>query len=204
MLNLVNENYLFNNKANGIKFAYKEKTKLKRNEFSIDNKQEFQIISKEILENNENFHFNNNKIQYETDSSVLKKSSYTNKNIINSTIFGEKKENKIKEKEYNINENESNELNNIKDNIFLQLYGFQSLNSEEENFDKCHKRKINKIKNKKNKWNEEEYQKIKRKINNNYIPFNGYDIKKYFLSLSEINNIRQIPELYQNYNLFLF
>ena len=202
MLNLVNENYLFNNKANGIKFAYKEKTKLKRNEFSIDNKQEFQIISKELLENNENFHFNNNKIQYETDSSVLKKSSYTNKNIINSTIFGEKKENKIKEKEYNINENESNELNNIKDNIFLQLYGFQSLNSEEENFDKCHKRKINKIKNKKNKWNEEEYQKIKSKINNNYIPFNGYDIKKYFLSLSEINNIRQIPELYQNYNLF--
>ena len=223
MFNIINEHPQFENKANGINFAYKRKNKLKRKDFYADNSQnnnniefnyklelnpkkknekEFQIIQKECFQNKENYNLSENKIKNLTSSSILKKSSYTNKSIINSTIFNDKKDNNMKLNEnYNKDENENIELNNRKENIFLQLYGFQSLNSDEENFDNYHKRKGNKSKKiKKTKWNEEEYQNLK---NNDYIPFNGYDIEQYLFSLTEINNIRQMPEIYNKYNYFL-
>ena len=57
--------------------------------------------------------------------------------------------------------------------------------------------------NKKNKkWNEDEYQKLlsESKV---YIPFKEYDINKFILTLSQMNNIKNNPELYEKYNQFL-
>ena len=52
------------------------------------------------------------------------------------------------------------------------------------------------------KWNEEEYQKLISE-SKNYIPFKEYDINKFILTLSQMNNIKQNPELYKKYNSFL-
>ena len=63
--------------------------------------------------------------------------------------------------------------------------------------------KFKKKANKKNKkWNEEEYQKLLSE-SKNYIPFKEYDINKFILTLSQMNNIKNNPELYEKYNQFL-
>ena len=63
--------------------------------------------------------------------------------------------------------------------------------------------KFKKKENKKNKkWNEEEYQKLLSE-SKNYIPFKEYDINKFILTLSQMNNIKNNPELYEKYNQFL-
>ena len=134
--------------------------------------------------------------------SILQKSNYTNKSIINSTIFDGEEDKSIKKEEKKENKNEIEKNNSIEDEKENNI----KLNPELDNKKsktKIEKRKRNKSnKSKKKKWNEEEYQKIKSEIIN-YNPFNEYDINKYLLSSSQIEFLKNFPELYEKYNLFL-
>ena len=234
----------FNNSASGIKFSYKTKNKLTRNEFyrnnnlNIDededndirpelnrkhkNDFEFKSISKqtkkpykyknikkefdieEIDEKDEQIKLDNSSDKNnnnESPVSILQKSDYTNKSIINSKIFNNEDDNKMR----------INDKNDLKDIINeINFDNSKELKSDkdilENNFkypkkkEKKSKKNINK-KSKKIKWKEEEYQKIKSDIKN-YIPLKGWEIKDQLLSPSQIDIIKQIPELYQKYIFF--
>ena len=54
----------------------------------------------------------------------------------------------------------------------------------------------------KKKFNEEEYKKLISE-SKDYIPFKDYDINQFILTLSQMNNIKNNPELYKKYNYFL-
>ena len=54
----------------------------------------------------------------------------------------------------------------------------------------------------KKKFNEEEYKKLISE-SKDYIPFKDYDINQFILTISQMNNIKNNPELYKKYNYFL-
>lgn len=152
---------------------------------------------------NESENSNSKKIN-DSPLSILQKSNYTNKSIINSSIFGGEEDNQIKskdkeERKMEIKEEKDNLIKNEKDNnieLNPELYNKKSKIKDA-------KRKRNKSnKNKKIKWNEEEYLKIKSEIIN-YNSLNEYDMNKYLLSSSQIENLKKFPQLYEKYNLFL-
>lgn len=78
----------------------------------------------------------------------------------------------------------------------------KGIKSEGGDFEHRLKFKKNKNKNKKVKFNETEYQRIISE-SKNYLPFKEYDMNKYLLNSSEVNNIKQNPELYSKYLYFL-
>ena len=114
----------------------------------------------------------------------------------------EKDENKNKKNEKK-NENKKNKKNKKED-------------SDENNEDKNDYNEPKKIESKrddlklkkknekrtKKKFNEEEYKKLISE-SKDYIPFKDYDINQFILTLSQMNNIKNNPELYKKYNYFL-
>ena len=114
----------------------------------------------------------------------------------------EKEENKNKKNEKK-NENKKNKKNKKED-------------SDENNEDKNDHKEPKEIESKrddlklkkknekrtKKKFNEEEYKKLISE-SKDYIPFKDYDINQFILTLSQMNNIKNNPELYKKYNYFL-
>ena len=103
----------------------------------------------------------------------------------------DKKKDTSEEEEENNSENSEND-NNYKNNK-------QSKGTKSE-LGKANFRKNKKTKS--TKWNESEYQSLLTE-SKDYIPFKDYDINKFILTLSQINNIKNNPELYNKYNNFI-
>ena len=125
----------------------------------------------------------NNKVINDSDEEKDNKIILEDK--LNSSIGDEKEE-----------ENKDNENKELKNNKLSK--GIKSEGGDFEN----KKIKNKKSKKKGKKWNEEEFQKLKSE-SKNYLPFKEYDINKYLLTLAQMNNIKQIPELYDKYMNFL-
>ena len=157
----------------------------------------------------ENFRPNKNKIidddeEDEEEKKVddEKEKEYDDFLNLDDSNESEKEENKNKKNEKK-NENKKNKKNKKED-------------SDENNEDKNDynepkeiesKRDDLKLKKKnekrtKKKFNEEEYKKLISE-SKDYIPFKDYDINQFILTLSQMNNIKNNPELYKKYNYFL-
>ena len=157
----------------------------------------------------ENFRPNKNKIidddeEDEEEKKVddEKEKEYDDFLNLDDSNESEKEENKNKKNEKK-NENKKNKKNKKED-------------SDENNEDKNDynepkeiesKRDDLKLKKKnekrtKKKFNEEEYKKLISE-SKDYIPFKDYDINQFILTISQMNNIKNNPELYKKYNYFL-
>lgn len=144
-----------------------------------------------------------------TPPSRQRKNIYTEKNHNNKIILDNS--NEEEEEQQNIEKNKvGDKLNNSldsnkrenknkynEDNNYKISKGLKSVGGDLEG------RKNKRLKTKKNKkWNENEYQRLKSE-SKNYIPFNEFNINKYLLTLTQMNNIKQIPELYNKYLEFI-
>ena len=157
----------------------------------------------------ENFRPNKNKIidddeEDEEEKKVddEKEKEYDDFLNLDDSNESEKDENKNKKNEKK-NENKKNKKNKKED-------------SDENNEDKNDYNEPKKIESKrddlklkkknekrtKKKFNEEEYKKLISE-SKDYIPFKDYDINQFILTLSQMNNIKNNPELYKKYNYFL-
>ena len=152
---------------------------------------------------------NNEKIEEEQDSNNLDMDNLDNSNENDKEKEKEEKEEKekAKRKKKNKNKKEDNENDKGKDDDINN--NTDNENNKSEGEDKDHNnnnikqkknKKLKKTKNK--KWNEEEYQKILTE-SKDYTPFKEYDINKFILTLSQMNNIKHNPDLYKKYNNFL-
>lgn len=148
----------------------------------------------------------NNK-KTETPPSKIRASVYTEQNykkqnnkIIKDEDDDEEEEKiKLEDKINNSLDNNQNEDNDIETKYDYKYS--KGIKSEGGDFE--HRLKFKKNKNKKKiKWNETEYQRLISE-SKNYLPFKEYDMNKYLLNSSEVNNIKQNPELYSKYLLFL-
>ena len=157
----------------------------------------------------ENFRPNKNKIidddeEDEKEKKVddEKEKEYDDFLNLDDSNESEKDENKNKKNEKK-NENKKNKKNKKED-------------SDENNEDKNDYKEPKEIESKrddlklkkknekrtKKKFNEEEYKKLISE-SKDYIPFKDYDINQFILTLSQMNNIKNNPELYKKYNYFL-
>ena len=156
----------------------------------------------------ENFRPNKNKIIDDEEDEEEKKvddekeKEYEEFLNLDDSNESEKDENKNKKNEKK-NENKKNKKNKKED-------------SDENNEDKNDYKEPKEIESKrddlklkkknekrtKKKFNEEEYKKLISE-SKDYIPFKDYDINQFILTLSQMNNIKNNPELYKKYNYFL-
>ena len=157
----------------------------------------------------ENFRPNKNKIidddeedEEEKKDDDEKEKEYDDFLNLDDSNESEKDENKNKKNEKK-NENKKNKKNKKED-------------SDENNEDKNDYKEPKEIESKrddlklkkknekrtKKKFNEEEYKKLISE-SKDYIPFKDYDINQFILTLSQMNNIKNNPELYKKYNYFL-
>ena len=173
--------------------------KKKYNIEEIDEKEE-----KEEEETKEEKNINKNN-GIETPPSRIQQKIYTernyNKNKIITDSEDEEEENKIKIENNSFDKKNRNEDKSDKDEKNDNKIS-KEIESERE--DLGHKLKFKKSKSKKKliKWDEQEYQKLKSE-SKNYLPLKEYDINNYLLTAAQINNIKQIPELYDKYIEFL-
>lgn len=156
--------------------------------------------------------------QIEEKNSIKNKKNETPPSKIRASIYTEqnykKQKNKIiKDEDDNEEEDKiviENKINNSLDekqneDDIESKYDYKyskGIKSEGGDFEHRLKFKKNKNKNKKVKFNETEYQRIISE-SKNYLPFKEYDMNKYLLNSSEVNNIKQNPELYSKYLYFL-
>ena len=187
----------------------KNKYKTFKKKYNIE--EEYEI--KEEKEDDETKEEKKSKINSgtKTPPSRQRKNIYTEKNINNKVILDDSiEEEEQKNLEENVNEDKLN--NSLNDNN-KKDHKNKYKNNEDNNYKiskrlksvggDFEERKNKRLKsNKNNKWNENEYQKLKSE-SKNYIPFKDFEINKYLLSLSQMNNIKQIPELYNKYIEFL-
>ena len=128
-----------------------------------------------------------------------KEVNYKNKNK-------NKKNNKKNKKKNTKEENESDKDKSDKDDKDKdkEKEDNNSGTDNDKDNDKNIKKKKNQNKNKtkQKKFNEEEYQKLLSE-SKDYNPFKDYDINKFILTLSQMNNIKHNPDLYKKYNNFL-
>ena len=194
-------------KSNEINFKPSTKQTIDKNEFKRFKKRFNMEEEDEIKEEKEDEEKNSKNSGIQTPPSRLRNNIYTDKNfkrnnkVINDSddenrnkiLIEDNLNNSIEEKKEE--DNKDNEKNNLKNN--------KSKGIKSEGGDFEHKKmKIKKSKKKIKKWNEEEFQKLKSEAKN-FLPFKEYDINKYLLTLAQINNIKQIPELYDKYMHFL-
>ena len=102
-----------------------------------------------------------------------------------------KKENKKNKK----NKKEDSDVNNEDKNDYKEPKEIEAKRDDLKLKKKNEKRT-------KKKFNEEEYKKLISE-SKDYIPFKDYDINQFILTLSQMNNIKNNPELYKKYNYFL-
>ena len=109
----------------------------------------------------------------------------------------EKKNDKKKDTSEEEENNSENSENSENDNNYKNNKQSKGTKSE---LGKANFRKNKKTKS--TKWNESEYQSLLTE-SKDYIPFKDYDINKFILTLSQINNKKNNPELYNKYNNFI-
>ena len=139
------------------------------------------------------------------DLDNLDKSIESDKEEKNNKKNKNKKNNKKNKKKNSKEENESDADKSDKDDKDKEKKDNNSgSDNDNNNNDRNIKKKKNqnKIKTKQKKFNEEEYQKLLSE-SKDYNPFKDYDINKFILTLSQMNNIKHNPDLYKKYNNFL-
>ena len=153
-----------------------------------NNKKEEKEEEKEEKEDNNELDIDNNSKESDKEKEKEKEEKEPKKK--------NKNKNKGKKKLRKAKKDSEEEDDNDNDN--KESKGVKSVGGDIDNELKF-KNKANK---KNKKWNEEEYQKLlsESKV---YIPFKEYDINKFILTLSQMNNIKNNPELYEKYNQFL-
>ena len=179
-------------------------SKIMQNIYTVKNKQNTKIIlDDEDEDENEEEEINNNN-KKESDEEKEKDEELDIDNNSNESEKEQKakmpkkklnkknKKNKIKKNETSEEEEESSENNNN----YKNTKNSKQIKSKGENMH------FRKKKTKSKKWNEEEYQSLLSQ-SKDYIPFKDYDINKFILTLSQMNNIKNNPELYNKYNNFL-
>lgn len=199
---------LNNKHKNEIEFKPSTKQTIDQNKYKTFKKRYNieEIDENEEKDEDEQIEENNSKKNNETPPSKIRNSIYTekiNKNIKNKIISDDddEEEIEIKQIEYNMNNSLDNHKNKFSKDINSEYDYKLSKGIKSEGGDFEHKLKFKKNKNK-IKWNEIEYQKIKSE-SKNYIPFKEYDLNKYLLTSSQINNIKDIPDLYNKYISFV-
>jgi len=179
--------------------AFKKKYNI---EEEIDERED----DEQLYEKNSIKNKNNQALPSKIRSSIYTKQDYKeqkNKIIEDENDNDNEKEDKIKmdDKIKNSLNNNQNEDNDIESKYDYKLS--KRVKSEGGDFDHSFNFTKNKNKNKKIKWNEIEYQRLISE-SKNYLPFKEYDMNKYLLNASKINNIkRNNPELYSKYLYFL-
>ena len=157
----------------------------------------------------ENFRPNKNKIidddeEDEEEKKVddEKEKEYDDFLNIDDSNESEKDENKKKKNEKK-NENKKNKKNKkeYSDEKNEDENDYKEPKEIESKRDDLKLKKKNEKRTKK-KFNEEEYKKLISE-SKDYIPFKDYDINQFILTLSQMNNIKNNPELYKKYNYFL-
>ena len=140
----------------------------------------------------------------EFDLDNLDNSIESEKEEINRNKNKNKKNNKKNKKKNTKEENESDKDKSDKDDKDKEKEDNNSGTDNDKDNDKNIKKKKNQNKNKtkQKKFNEEEYQKLLSE-SKDYNPFKDYDINKFILTLSQMNNIKHNPDLYKKYNNFL-
>ena len=107
-----------------------------------------------------------------------------------------------KKQKKNKNKNKKNKNKNKKN---IKKEKESSSEEKEEDSENSDNNKNNKVKQKQvysKKWDEEEYQALLSE-SKNFIPFKDYDMNKFILTISQMNNIKNNTELYDKYNHFL-
>ena len=157
----------------------------------------------------ENFRPNKNKIidddeEDEEEKKVddEKEKEYDDFLNLDDSNESEKEENKNKKNEKK-NENKKNKKNKkeYSDEKNEDENDYKEPKEIESKRDDLKLKKKNEKRTKK-KFNEEEYKKLISE-SKDYIPFKDYDINQFILTLSQMNNIKNNPELYKKYNYFL-
>ena len=176
-----------------------KRLKKKYNIEEIDEKEEDELGKEE----------KNSKINsgVETPPSRVRNNIYTEKNNKKKVILDDEDEdNKNEDNGNNSSDDNKEDEDGNKNNEYDYKFS-KGIKSEGGDFEHQlkfkRKKNIKKVKNKyEKKWDEDEYQKIKSE-SKNYIPFKKYDIKKYLLTSSQIDNIKRIPELNKKYSDFI-
>ena len=163
-----------------------------------------------------------------TPPSRVRKNIYTEKNVKKTKVIfddsEEQIENKIIEEDKLNNslddkneEEENKEKKTYKNNKNKDKYTHKKIDIENDNeIDYTQKEskgiksaggdigkfKFNNKKKKPHKWNEEEYQKLISE-SKNYEPLKEFYVNKYILTNDQLENIKQIPELYDKYMEFI-
>ena len=157
----------------------------------------------------ENFRPNKNKIidddeEDEEEKKVddEKEKEYDDFLNLDDSNESEKEENKNKKNEKK-NENKKNKKNKkeYSDENNEDKNDYKEPKEIESKRDDLKLKKKNEKRTKK-KFNEEEYKKLISE-SKDYIPFKDYDINQFILTISQMNNIKNNPELYKKYNYFL-
>ena len=157
----------------------------------------------------ENFRPNKNKIidddeEDEEEKKVddEKEKEYDDFLNLDDSNESEKNENKNKKNEKK-NENKKNKKNKKEDSDEKNEdeNDYKEPKEIESKRDDLKLKKKNEKRTKK-KFNEEEYKKLISE-SKDYIPFKDYDINQFILTISQMNNIKNNPELYKKYNYFL-
>ena len=185
-------------------------SKIMQNIYTVKNKQNTKIIlddededeneEEEINNNNNNINNNNNNKK----ESEEEKEKDEELDIDNNSNDSEKEQKvKMPKKKLNV-KNKKNKNKNKKKETSEEDEENSENNNNYKNTKKSKGENMNfrKKKTKTKKWNEEEYQSLLSQ-SKDYIPFKDYDINKFILTLSQMNNIKNNPELYNKYNNFL-
>ena len=179
-------------------------SKLVQNIYTVKNKPNTKIIIDD--DEDEEEEINNNKKE-ESDENKEKNEDidldidiYINNNSKDSNDSENEKKEKEKKPKKKLNKKNKNKN---KKNIKKEKES--SSEEKEEDSENSDNNKNNKVKQKQvysKKWDEEEYQALLSE-SKNFIPFKDYDMNKFILTISQMNNIKNNTELYDKYNHFL-
>ena len=179
-------------------------SKLVQNIYTVKNKPNTKIIIDD--DEDEEEEINNNKKE-ESDENKEKNEdidldidNYINNNSNDSNDSENEKKEKEKKPKKKLNKKNKNKN---KKNIKKEKES--SSEEKEEDSENSDNNKNNKVKQKQvysKKWDEEEYQALLSE-SKNFIPFKDYDMNKFILTISQMNNIKNNTELYDKYNHFL-
>ena len=199
-------------------------SKLVQNIYTVKNKPNTKIIiddEDEDEENEINNNINNNNKKEESEENEEKEEKEEKNEDIdldmdmdinnNSNDSNDsEKEKKVKKPKKKLNKKNKNKNKKNKNKIKKKESSSEEKEEDSENSDNNKNNKESKgdnmnLKQKhvmSQKWDEEEYKALLSE-SKKYIPFKDYDMNKFILTLSQMNNIKNNTELYNKYNNFL-
>ena len=186
-------------------------SKLVQNIYTVKNKPNTKIIidddedEEEEINNNKKEESDENKEKNEDIDLDIDIYINNNSNDSNDSENEKKEKEKKPKKKLNKKNKNKNKKNKNKNKKNIKKEKESSSEEKEEDSENSDNNKNNKVKQKQvysKKWDEEEYQALLSE-SKNFIPFKDYDMNKFILTISQMNNIKNNTELYDKYNHFL-